>query len=604
MKNILIVLLFCIFGFYDLQAQQIKTANDGQLQILALENGEGPWTHLELNNHMDNFQFAIVTDRTGGHRPGVFETGVKKLNLLQPEFVLSVGDLIEGYTEDLTVLEREWNEFDGFVEALDMPFFYVPGNHDITNKVMEQVWKDRLGLTHYYFIYKEGLFLALNSEDQYRGAGRGSITTPQYEWIKTVLEEHQEVRWTLVFMHQPLWVQEVDPERWMDVEKLLSGRKHTVFAGHRHNYQKFERNNANYFMLATTGGGSPLRGPEFGEFDHVVWVTMTDEGPIMANLQLEGIWDENVMAAPTKAAIDRLTYAAPIEISPIYGAESFSKIKLTNDFDVPLKVSLNTKFSWSYQSVLEKNEIIVGPNSVEEIALSVLPRTERSKENDPVDLNIKVSYESEILPKVGVPFHYSIGRETAYELKFQEKNITIDGVMEEWSSLPLNFSGTERGDLYGEFAVSYDTSYLYIAAQITDDDLVLDPEKSSWQNDNIIFVVNADPLPKSAMQDGSGYYRGSSILAISPNEQGGGFRTYFDNRMAAGTKVACQLNDSGYFLEAAVPIEYIKEKQGKNWKSLRINLGVKDVDLGDDQSSLHVWNPNWKYVGSGMFFKK
>jgi hypothetical protein len=74
--------------------------------------------------------------------------------------------------------------------------------------------------------------------------------------------------------------------------------------------------------------------------------------------------------------------------------------------------------------------------------------------------------------------------------------------------------------------------------------------------------------------------------------------------MAAGTKVACQLNDSGYFLEAAVPIEYIKEKQGENWKSLRINLGVKDVDLGDDQSSLHVWNPNWKYVGSGMFFKK
>ena len=41
-------------------------------------------------------------------------------------------------------------------------------------------------------------------------------------------------------------------------------------------------------------GGSGLRGPNFGEFDHVVWITMTDAGPIMANLMLDGIWDENV----------------------------------------------------------------------------------------------------------------------------------------------------------------------------------------------------------------------------------------------------------------------------------------------------------------------
>ena len=30
-----------------------------------------PWTHLDLANDPEHFQFAIVTDRTGGHRPGV-----------------------------------------------------------------------------------------------------------------------------------------------------------------------------------------------------------------------------------------------------------------------------------------------------------------------------------------------------------------------------------------------------------------------------------------------------------------------------------------------------------------------------------------------------
>jgi hypothetical protein len=31
-----------------------------------------PWTHLRLNNDPALFRFAIVSDRTGGHRAGVF----------------------------------------------------------------------------------------------------------------------------------------------------------------------------------------------------------------------------------------------------------------------------------------------------------------------------------------------------------------------------------------------------------------------------------------------------------------------------------------------------------------------------------------------------
>ena len=104
-----------------------------------------PWTHLKFNDDPENFQFVIVTDRTGNHRPGVFLQVVDRVNLLQPEFVMSVGDLIEGYTEDLDEIERQWREFDGFVDALDMPFFYVAGNHVVSNGVMEKAWKRRFG---------------------------------------------------------------------------------------------------------------------------------------------------------------------------------------------------------------------------------------------------------------------------------------------------------------------------------------------------------------------------------------------------------------------------------------------------------------------------
>jgi hypothetical protein len=143
MKHMIPCLLL-IFAFSSLMwGQSNKYGNKATLEIIE-PDGPKPWTSLDLNNDPGNFQFAIVTDRTGSHRPGVFMEGVKRLNLLQPEFVMSVGDLIEGYTEDENQLLREWEEFDGFIDQLEMPFFYVPGNHDITNKVMQDFWKKTL----------------------------------------------------------------------------------------------------------------------------------------------------------------------------------------------------------------------------------------------------------------------------------------------------------------------------------------------------------------------------------------------------------------------------------------------------------------------------
>src|ERR1700722_1163527 len=74
-----------------------------------------PVTHLKLNNDPSEFQFAIVSDRTGGHRARIFSRAIEQLNLLQPEFVVSVGDLIEGYSQDKKELNRQWREFQSFV---------------------------------------------------------------------------------------------------------------------------------------------------------------------------------------------------------------------------------------------------------------------------------------------------------------------------------------------------------------------------------------------------------------------------------------------------------------------------------------------------------
>jgi hypothetical protein len=62
--------------------------------------------------------------------------------------------------------------------------------------------------------------------------------------------------------------------------------------GH-HRYGKWIKNGNKYFRLATTGGQSALGGPGSGQFDHVMWVAMTGDGPLFCNLLLEGILDED-----------------------------------------------------------------------------------------------------------------------------------------------------------------------------------------------------------------------------------------------------------------------------------------------------------------------
>ena len=266
-----------------------------ELKIVA--ESKNPWTHLRLNDSPDQFQFAVVSDRTGGHRPKVFSRAVQQINLLQPTFVMSVGDLIEGYTTKTEQIVKEWDEFDRFAKQFQMPFFYLPGNHDLTNDMMLEKWKERYGRRNYHFVYKNTLFLAVNCEDP---PGKLAVSEGQRAEIKKALEENPGVRWTFVFIHKPIWLApDLQSNGWLDVESMLAGRKYTVFCGHVHRYQKFIRNGMNYYQLATTGGGSRMRGVEYGEFDQVAWVTMKPTGPVIANVIVDGVLPENLQTFPS-----------------------------------------------------------------------------------------------------------------------------------------------------------------------------------------------------------------------------------------------------------------------------------------------------------------
>lgn len=299
------------------------------------------YTNLNFKNDPDEFQFMVISDNAGGARPGVFAKTVEMANLLQPEFVAHVGDLIEGYNDVKQQIRAWWREIDEILEELEVPFFFLPGNHDYYSDASVEVWNERFGdkRGYYHFVYKNVLFLMINTEDppipladiqrdnpeiyqrvmsnfkalaeaQAAGgltlehaklvdeladiAGSINISNAQVAYFKEVLEANADVRWTFCFMHAPPYFSfqsgEKDPGSFSKIEAMMEDRPYTVFSAHTHVYDYEKRDGRDYITTSTSGGINFTRP---GSMDHVIWVTMAHEGPKIVNLLMNGIMDKH-----------------------------------------------------------------------------------------------------------------------------------------------------------------------------------------------------------------------------------------------------------------------------------------------------------------------
>jgi len=120
--------------------------------------------------------------------------------------------------------------------------------------------------------------------------GSINISDAQVAYFKEVLDANPDVRWTFCLMHTPpyfaLLSGKKDSGNFAKIEALLGDRPYTVFSAHTHVYNYDVRNGRDYITTSTSGGVSFVRP---GAMDHVVWITMSHEGPKIVNLLLNGI---------------------------------------------------------------------------------------------------------------------------------------------------------------------------------------------------------------------------------------------------------------------------------------------------------------------------
>jgi len=579
-----------------------------------------PWTNLNFNNDPNNFKFAILPDRTGGHRSGILEESIEKLILLQPEFVISIGDMIEGYSANEPEIYQQWNIYNSFVEKIGMPFFYIPGNHDYTNETMSSVWEDLYGPSYYHFIYKNVLFLCLNTEESDNGSEPEGIGLEQFNYMKEILEDYPDVRWTIVLMHRPLWLDN-ETGYWKNIESLLTARKHTVFAGHSHHYVKYERNNGKYIMLSTAGGISELRGPDYGEFDQIALVTMADEGPILANILLQGVWDEDVVTEE----LYNLTSSQNIIIEPVFVDENYFtrtefRIMVSNEFDYPMWLYINLD-----ENPILKPEIVsyqkeILPNSLEFIKLPVSTITPvELKRIQPLTLKAWLVYKYENDRQININSKYGIAPVKKEYCYFTNGKIWADGFTNEWEGLSYrtDVRSPKTGDVneyYGdydgsfEFDVRYDNENLYIALSVWDDNVVLDEKRTLWTQDVIRVYLDGRPLEISANGRGENQSEDFLFLSFAPaSGKKGAVNIYQKERLPQNITIATKETTAGFDAEISVPLSYMDFKNGADWENFRLNLAFADWDENSSMSIIW-WKPAWdsedNYIGSGMFFKK
>jgi Icc protein len=201
-------------------------------------------------NATDDFDFAILGDRTGEAVEGVYEEAWRETNLDHPAFVITVGDTIQG-GNDRTV-ETEWEE----AEAILAPYrrykiLLTPGNHDVWSPASERAYVEHSKRPlHYGFDYRQVNITVLDD------SRADNFSAGELAFLKQDLVAHEKQPVKFIFSHRPAWILQVvlgNPAFPLHQLAMRYGVKY-VIAGHIHQMLHFELDDVMYLSMASSGG--------------------------------------------------------------------------------------------------------------------------------------------------------------------------------------------------------------------------------------------------------------------------------------------------------------------------------------------------------------
>lgn len=546
-----------------------------------------PWTKAP-NSLTKKFRFVVIGDLTGGEQPGVFEGVIEQINQLAPDFVIAVGDLIEGYTHDQKAIDSQWDSFQTRIGKLNAPFFYVAGNHDLSNTLLFENWKQRFGVDYYSFRAGDAVFLILNTVEP----GIKDISDAQLHYFQKVLSKHDKRLPVYIFSHSPFWIL-TEKSGYSRLNALLSDFNVTFFCGHEHRYIHKTVDGQNHYMLAKSGGGFDKPNLNLGEFNHLMYCTYNSGALNISNILSSGIVSNDVVNNETEKMVEMLRNQNWFSVDPTViesdqAAQFHTAITITNPTNYPFKVT-------GKLPILD--ELTFSPAAVSEL---IQPR---SKLVLPVLMTSHKPLSTLQLPSLLFSLNGS------YQLG--DKVISADA-SQRWfvdqlhSCLPVArnrhyFSCNNPGEIEESwcwsdstdgnfiFSVEHDSVSVLLHIETTDDRLVADEFNFNKPQDRLLVKFSCSDSIQNCSSVTLVLTQGT--FQVTPDCGGSSVTGISGNCIARGNSLIADI---------AIP-RFILPKDG-----FRLNISFADLDDPTSmEPSVIWWKPRWKsqldYPNSGFF---
>lgn len=553
-------------------------------------------------NSPEHFTFAVLSDRGGGHIPGKFESAISEINLLKPDFVMCVGDLVEGYVDDQKALDAQWQEMEAILSKLDAPFFFTPGNHDVQadkdkRNISLPTYAARHGVkgqTYYSFDYRKCHFVVL---DTATATDDKAFAAKQFAWLEKDLRKADKSEHLFVFYHHPLWN---DKELWPQLAKLLPKDKTTIINGHWHSLNYSNVDGIPAYGLASTSSNSDTTGPAntrmFG------YVSVDRGKPTIAFIPIEQIKPAG-FAAEAMAMTDTIRSAGTTEVAADGGEVTLAPKNAT---DKPVKIAYAWKSpDWTVEPATAA--VTVAPKASAKAVFKLTPKS-KTAANPVLTTDFAFADSQSVHADQAVP----VSR--AAQLGKLPADAKVDGKLDKWSTVrPTEINDSHlafengaawkgAGDSSAKLWSGLAGEKLVFAIDVTDDQIVTDRE-NPWEEDGVEICWDVRPSDKkeSALTEGSGQ------LAVVVGDKDGPPKKFvwipasqYGLETPASIQCFTRRAEKGYVIEMAIPFRELGLNGGTAASAGEIGLAVclDDLDTsGGDQLK------RFSTTGTGEFYR-
>jgi len=225
---------------------------------------------LAADSPKNDFRFCILGDRTGDAQIGIYERVWKEIDAHHPDFVINVGDTIQGYND--ATAASEWRALRPLWDSFRHPIYFTPGNHDIWSAASRVIYEQQTKRPAFYgFDYQNAHFTVLdNSETTDLSL---VLSDEQMQFLARDLVQNRDRDPKFVFFHKPVWLIPVKfQSSQFPLHQLISryGVRYVV-SGHGHQYVRAVQDGIVYLEAPSSGG--KLKGEGFAQgwfFGHVL----------------------------------------------------------------------------------------------------------------------------------------------------------------------------------------------------------------------------------------------------------------------------------------------------------------------------------------------